>query len=108
MLSAFRRLCVAREKSEDQQRLEQEMDKAQIEQMRQLSAGGMGAAPTEKEDDPAVLIKLAYRLVQVSTTLPHAPTTTLSQPPTTTLSQPPTTTLPPAPCCSLLIPFDAC
>ncbi len=32
--------------------------------MRQLAAGGMGAAPSEKEDDPAILAKLAYRLVQ--------------------------------------------
>lgn len=39
------------------------MDKAQIEQMRQLAAGGAGAAPSEKEDDPAQLTQLASQLV---------------------------------------------
>ena len=39
------------------------MDKAQIEQMKQLAAGGLGAPPSEREDDPAILTKLAHRLV---------------------------------------------
>jgi len=64
LIQAFRRLCVARDKTDEEKRLEQEMDKKQIEQMKQLSAGGMGAAPTEKEDNPEVLNKLAYRLVR--------------------------------------------
>merc|ERR1719230_2215406 len=63
LIQAFRRLCVARDKTDEEKRLEQEMDKGQIEQMRQLSQGGVGAAPSEKEDDPAVLKALAYRLV---------------------------------------------
>ena len=43
----------------------QEMDEAQIEQMRQLAAGGAGgAAPSERKDDPAVLTKLAATLVE--------------------------------------------
>lgn len=64
LMQAFRRLCVGRDKTDDEKRLEQEMDKEQIEQMRQLSAGGVGAAPAEKEDDPEVLTKLAYQLVK--------------------------------------------
>ena len=40
------------------------MDKGQIEQMKQLSAGGLGAAPSEREDDPEILRQLAYRLCQ--------------------------------------------
>eukprot|EP00965_Chrysotila_dentata_P239400 6203093-Pleurochrysis_carterae.AAC.1 len=32
----------------------QEMDPDQIEQMRQLAAGGAGAAPNERPDDPEV------------------------------------------------------
>ena len=63
LIQAFRRLCVSRDKSEEEKRLAQEMDKGQIEQMRQLSAGGMGAPPPEKEDDPETLRKLAHRLV---------------------------------------------
>ena len=43
--------------------LMQEMDKSQIEQMRQLSAGGAGNAPTEKDDDPALLKQIARQLV---------------------------------------------
>ena len=39
------------------------MDKAQIEQMKQLAAGGLGAPPSEREDDPTILTKLARRLV---------------------------------------------
>ena len=64
LINAFRRLCVSRDKSDDEKRLEQEMDQAQIEQMKQLSAGGVGAAPSEREDDPEVLRKLAYQLVK--------------------------------------------
>ena len=64
LVQAFRRLCVARDKTDDEKRLEQEMDKAQIEQMKQLSAGGVGAPPSEKEDDPKVLTQLAYQLVK--------------------------------------------
>ena len=64
LIQAFRRLCVARDKTDDEKRLEQEMDKGQIEQMKQLSAGGVGAAPSEREDDPEVLTKLAYQLVK--------------------------------------------
>ena len=65
LVSALRRLCVPREKSDEQQKLEQEMDKEQIEQMRQLAAGGAGvaAAPQEREDDPEVLKTLAAQLV---------------------------------------------
>ena len=66
LVQAFRRLCVARDKSDDQKRLEQEMEPRQIEQMRQMqqSAGGAGAAPSEKEDDPEHLRLMAWRLVQ--------------------------------------------
>jgi len=63
LINAFRRLCVEREKPADQKRLEQEMDSDQIEQMRQLAAGGMGAAPSERKDDPQILTKLAATLV---------------------------------------------
>ena len=56
-------LAVPREKPEDQKKLEQEMYKSQIEQMRQLAAGGVGQAPSEKEDDPKELRQLAERLV---------------------------------------------
>ena len=86
LVQAFRRLCVAREKSDDQKRLETEMNKEQIEQMRQLSAGGMGAAPTEMEDDPETLRKLAYRLVQddaalvISEVVAHAKSDVVRQP----------------------------
>ena len=40
------------------------MEPEQIEQMRNLAAGGAGvsAAPCERPDDPAILAKLAKRL----------------------------------------------
>jgi len=69
LISAFRRLCVEREKSDDAKRLETEMYKSQIEQMRQLAAGGMGAAPNEREDDPELLTKLAATLAEDDATL---------------------------------------
>lgn len=86
LIQAFRRLCVARDKSDDEKRLEQEMDKAQIEQMRQLSAGGVGAPPAEKEDDPETLRKLAYRLalddacLVIAEVISHTKTDTMNLP----------------------------
>ena len=64
LINAFRRLCVARDKTDEEKRLLQEMDTAQIEQMRQMASGGLGAPPSEKEDDPEHLRQLAYRLVK--------------------------------------------
>ena len=41
------------------------MDPAQIEQMRQLAAGGAGAAPpSERDDPPEVMTALATTLVE--------------------------------------------
>ena len=77
---------MARDRTDEEKRLEQEMDKGQIEQMRQLSAGGMGAAPAEKEDDPETLRKLAYRLVLddaclvIAEVIAHAKTDTMNRP----------------------------
>ena len=69
LVSAFRRLCVPRKKSDEEKRLEHEMEPAQIEQMRQMSAGPGGAAPKEREDNPNTLAALAARLVNDDATL---------------------------------------
>ena len=45
------------------------MEPAQIEQMRQMSAGPGGAAPKEREDNPNTLAALAARLVNDDATL---------------------------------------
>ena len=42
MVSALRQMCCPRDKSDEQKRLEQEMDAKQIEQMKQLSNPQVG------------------------------------------------------------------
>ena len=68
MVSALRQMCCPRDKTDEQKRLEQEMDPKQIEQMKQLS-NPQGNQPSEKEEDGAVLKGLAAQLAQDDATL---------------------------------------
>jgi len=68
MVSALRQMCCPRDKTDEQKRLEQEMDPKQIEQMKQLS-NPQGNQPSEKEEDSAVLKGLAAQLAQDDATL---------------------------------------
>lgn len=68
LVSALRQMCCPKEKTDEQKRLEQEMDEKQIEQMRQMANPGAQTA-TEKRDDPEVMNALAAQLAKDDATL---------------------------------------
>ena len=68
LVSALRQMCCPKEKTDEQKRLEQEMDEKQIEQMRQMANPGSQTV-TEKMDDPEVMNALAAQLAADDATL---------------------------------------